>query len=60
MTDCFQETMRKYISDNKDEMFEHGADTIMELLDMAADAVSEMLKTEISDLPKKVCRCLNY
>jgi hypothetical protein len=51
--------MRQYIEDKRDEMFAHGADSLMRLLDMAAVAVSDMLKDEVSDLPKKVCSSLN-
>lgn len=51
--------MRQHIEDKRDEMFAHGADSIMRLLDMAAVAVSDMLKDEISDLPKKVGSYLN-
>lgn len=47
--------MRQYIEDKRDEMFTHGADSLLRLLDMAAVAVSDMLKAEVSDLPKKVC-----
>ena len=50
--------MRQYIEDKRDEMFTHGADSLLRLLDMAAVAVSDMLKAEVSDLPKKVCSLL--
>ncbi|RXW25223.1 hypothetical protein EST38_g555 [Candolleomyces aberdarensis] len=45
---------RSYVEDNKEEIFEGGADVILDRLDASAKAVGEALETSLGDLAQKV------
>ncbi|KAJ2931653.1 hypothetical protein H1R20_g5445, partial [Candolleomyces eurysporus] len=50
----FQAFFRGYVEDNKEEIFEGGADVILDRLDESAKAVGEALETSLGDLAQKV------
>jgi hypothetical protein len=56
LTVCqFQALFRNFVAENKDDIFDNGADVLMDRLTKAAEAIGGALDEALGALAQKVC-----
>jgi hypothetical protein len=51
----FQALFRNFVAERKDDIFDNGADVLMDRLTKAAEAIGEALDEALGALAQKVC-----